>query len=323
VDADAPAVRPRTIVLAPDEPVSTAVQAAIALGLETLKQMLATATSGEAEPLHQLRVAARRLRAAVELFAGILHGARVRTYRRDLQWLGRTAGLARECDVTGDLVRARSAKLDPLVADALGPVYEALTEQRGREHQAFLAAAKSKRWALVTARLSRPIVKRIEPTVTVRGRAAIMLRPMVRSVMRAGSRLADDSPPELFHRLRVRVKRLRYALEMVEPLGGKRYNKARARLAKFQDLLGLHQDAVAAITWLRSYSDSTPAPPATLLAIGALIQSLIERQYKLAARSFKEWKRLARRGVIRKAIAELGRHARAAPKPEAEVDNAA
>jgi CHAD domain-containing protein len=326
VDTDAPAetvVRPSKIVLPLDDPLGAAARAAIVQGVEALKQMQAGAIVGDVESLHQLRVATRRLRAAIELFAGVLHGSRVRVYKRDLPWLGQAAGMVRECDVAGDLIRTRSAKLDPQMAEALAPIYDALAERRKAEHQAFLAVTNSKRCVFLLERLSQPMIRKVDAGATVRSRAAVMIRPMARSVVRAGSKLAEDSPPEWFHRLRVRVKRLRYALEMLAPLGGKRHKKALARLAATQDILGLYQDGVAAVAWLRSHCDSGAVPPATLLAAGALIQSLLKRQRKLAARCLKRWKRVERSGIIREAIAEIGRKAHTAPVPVLEVVDAA
>ena len=326
METDAPAetvVRPSKIVLPLDDPLDAAARAAIVQGVEALTQMRAGAIAGEVESLHQLRVATRRLRAAIELFAGVLHGSRVRVYKRDLPWLGQAAGMVRECDVAGDLILARSAKLDPQMAEALAPIYEALAERRKAEHQAFLVVANSKRCALLLERLSQPMIRKVDAGATVRSKAAVMIRPMARSVVRAGSKLAEDSPPEWFHRLRVRVKRLRYALEMLAPLGGKRHKKALARLAATQDILGLYQDGIATVVWLRSHCDSGTVPPATLLAAGALIQSLLKRQRKLAARCLKRWKRVERSGIIREAIAEIGRKAHTAPVPVLEVVDAA
>jgi len=325
VDTDAPAetvVRPSKIVLSPDGPLGAAARAAIAQGVEALKQMQAGAIAGDVESLHQLRVATRRLRAAIELFAGVLHGSRVRVYQRDLPWLGQAAGMVRECDVAGDLIRARSAKLDPQMAEALAPIYDALAERRKVEHQAFVAITNSKRYVLLLERLSQPMIRKVD-AITVRSKAAVMIRPLARSVGRAGSKLAEDSPPEWFHRLRVRVKRLRYALEMLAPLGGKRHKKALARLEATQDILGLYQDGIATVAWLRSHCASPAVPPATLLAAGAVIQSLLKRQRKLAARCLKRWKRVERGGIIRDTIAEIGRKAHTAPLPALEVVDAA
>src|SRR5205823_4429707 len=46
-----------------------------------------------------------------------------------------------------------------------------------------------------------------------------LLRPHVRAVARAGRRLGPDAEAAELHRLRVRTKRLRYALETLRSLG--------------------------------------------------------------------------------------------------------
>ena len=54
--SDAP---PRRVTLSPGETVADAARKAIALGVESLLRHQSAAESGEAEPLHQLRVATR------------------------------------------------------------------------------------------------------------------------------------------------------------------------------------------------------------------------------------------------------------------------
>ena len=54
-------------------------------------------------------------------------------------------------------------------------------------------------------------------------------------------------------------------------------------LMRLQDALGEHQDAVTQVAWLRAYADSAQLPPATLLAMGAVVDRL-ERRAAQAAR---------------------------------------
>ncbi len=48
-----------------------------------------------------------------------------------------------------------------------------------------------------------------------------------------------------------------------------------------QELLGLYHDVTVASAWLLSYAETSAAPPRTMLAAGALIQSLASREKKL------------------------------------------
>jgi CHAD domain-containing protein len=142
--------------------------------------------------------------------------------------------------------------------------------------------------------------------------AADLVPPLLRAVRRAGRRLHEDAPPEAFHRLRVRVKRLRYALETLRDLGGRRLGKALARLEGLQEVLGEHQDAVAQGARLRELAERSTLPPATLLAMGALMHVLGRRARRCRRRFRRPWKRFDRRRLRRRVLRELARHKRGA-----------
>ena len=109
VDASRTDAPPRRVILSPGETVADAARKAIAFGAESLLRNQTAAESGDAEPLHQLRVATRRLRASIELFSSVIYAAQLKVFRRDLPWMGAMAGGARECDVTSALIAARAA----------------------------------------------------------------------------------------------------------------------------------------------------------------------------------------------------------------------
>jgi CHAD domain-containing protein len=314
--------RPR-VVLLPDDPVGTAVEAALKMARDMITMQQAGAVAGEVEPLHQMRIEMRRLRSLVELFTQVVHGSRVAIYRRELRWAGQVAGMCRECDVTEQLIRKRSMKLEPSMQEALVPIYEALSARRRTEHSSIVELINSKRHGRLMERLSATPIKKFPPAVTVRTFAPVMIRPIAASVARAGAKLQPDSPNEVFHRLRIRIKRLRYSLEMLDEVGGKRMRKALARLKRVQELLGMQHDVVITIEWLREFAASAKAPPQTLLSAGALIQSFNKRRDKLAARTVKGWQRLNRSGIIREALAEIARNARVRARDEMQTVDAA
>src|SRR5208282_2112044 len=74
--SDAPP--PRRLTLSPGETVAAAARKAIAFGAESLLWHQNAAEFGDAEPLHQLRVAARRLRATIELFSNVIYAAQLK-----------------------------------------------------------------------------------------------------------------------------------------------------------------------------------------------------------------------------------------------------
>jgi len=272
---------------------------------DAMKRQHDAAVAGQIEPVHQLRVSSRRLRAAIELFSGVLYASALKIYRRDIPWIAGEAGAVRNCDVLEELFKERAAKLDVTLRNALGPIIEAIVAERKAAHTLLVQELSSKRYSALMGKLSSPPVK------TARGRAKLgiaapdLVGPMVRGIRKKGKKLAEDAPPEIFHKLRVRIKRLRYALDMLAPLAGKHHRKTLMRLEEMQELLGAYNDTVVAIGWLHSFAATSGAPPATILAAGGLIHSLGARARKLMRQGLKAWQRFERSGVLDDAVLEF------------------
>jgi len=315
IDASLSDAPPRRVTLFPGETVADAARKAIAFGAESLLRHQTAAESGEAEPLHQLRVATRRLRASVELFSNVIYAAQLKIFRRDLPWLGAQAGAVRECDVTSALIDARAARIDSDLKGAIEPMIAALDERRKSEHARLYELLASKRYRSLLAKLARPAIKKIGADRRLGIVAAQLIRPATRGASRLGEKIADDAPPLVFHKLRVRIKRLRYDLEMMAPLGAKRHKKTLRRLEDLQELLGLYHDVTVASAWLMSYAETSGAPPKTLLAAGALIQSLASREEKLRQRGMRAWRRFERSEAMHDTLEEIRRAGRLALMP--------
>jgi CHAD domain-containing protein len=299
---------PRALI-APDSAIADSARLALRAGVTALKHYETAAVAGEIEPVHQMRVSVRRLRATVRLFATVIHGARMRIYECELKWLGQAAGGVRDCDVMAELLRDCSAHLDPALAEALTPLLKALAARRDAELSRFVDVLRAKRYARMCERLADPLLRRALPATDVGCYAPVMIAPIARKVRKAGKRITSaDTPPALFHRLRVRVKRLRYAFEMLTGMGGKRSRRAVARLEQMQELLGAHQDLVATLAWLRAYAvGAGDLAPETLMAVGALVQTLGERRRKLAVQTYRRWRKVSRSGIIKDALKEISR----------------
>jgi CHAD domain-containing protein len=315
VDASRTEAPRRRVILSPGETVADAARKAIAFGTESLSRNQSAAESGDAEPLHQLRVATRRLRASIELFSSVIYAAQLKIFRRDLPWIGTMAGGARECDVTSALLSARAAKIDPDLKDAIAPMLAALDEGRKSEHTRLHELLASKRYRNLLAKLAHPAIKKVGADRRLGIVAAQLIRPASRAAARLGEKLGHDAPHPVFHKLRVRIKRLRYELEMIAPLGAKRHRKTLNRLEELQELLGLYHDTTVATAWLMSYAETSAAPPRTMLAAGALIQSLSSREKKLRRQCMRAWRRFERSDAMHDTLEEIRRAGRLALKP--------
>jgi CHAD domain-containing protein len=298
--------RPQKIRIAPEADLRAAAVDAMRDGIALVRFHEEAALRGEVEPLHQMRVSSRRLRAAVEVFAEVMHGARVNVYRRDLRWVGQVAGAVRDCDMTAALIREQSIRIETAMAVELEPVCQRLMAMREKARVGLESMTRSRRYRMLNERLIHPLLRRVVPETTVGEYAPRLIEPIARKTRKAGKKIAVEAPPEAFHTLRKRIKRLRYAFEMLSAAGGDHHRHAIERLEEMQEMLGQHHDAVALGAWLRELASNPDAlPPATMMAAGALIQELGRHEGKLKEQSLKRWKQFKREDVIGEALKEI------------------
>jgi inorganic triphosphatase YgiF len=179
--------------------------------------------SDDPEYLHQMRVGLRRARSALRAFAPILR--RAKPVKRDLRALMPILGAARDWDVL--MATMPSAKRGRRAARARAAARAAVASPRFREF--FLRAL---RWLHSQPRQARP-----PPLERFAARALERLH------RRALSSRLDSG--EHRHRLRIRVKRLRYACDFFAPCFAPAAQRPYLReLERLQDVLGALQDIV-------------------------------------------------------------------------------
>ena len=216
--------------------------------------------SGEQEGVHQMRVAARRLRSALASYAPILEGDAPAALAEELRWLGGVLSPARDAEV---LQARRDAVLEAQPdALVLGPVVQRIHGELGElsraGHAEAEAALDGERYARLLSELSRFVDS--PPFGDSASRPARKVLPRlldadlarVRKRHRAWERTDDPSRrAHALHQVRKAAKRLRYAAESAQPVLGDPATDLAARAEAIQELLGEHQDTVVARTVLR------------------------------------------------------------------------
>ena len=260
------------------------------------------------EALHDMRVAARRMRAALALFEPALP-PRARTLREELRWFAGRLGEVRDLDIQLSWIASWSqgATADDLAS--LGLLSSALEKRRQLARKRMLRALESRRYAHLVTRLTRalrsgpPRSSRPSRTPALAAFPGLIEQRFGR-VVKAGRDLQADSPPEAFHRLRIRCKRLRYAVENARDLYGGPAAGYIEVLVRLQDLLGEHQDAFVAISRLLELLQSLARqlPPQVIFMMGRVSQRYEQQAVKLRKRfpkvyppvQGKAWTRLQR-----------------------------
>jgi inorganic triphosphatase YgiF len=204
------------------------------------------------EGVHQMRVALRRLRAAISLFSKALPKRKTEEIKTELRWL------------TNELAGAR--ELDVFLQEKIGPVAREITPQRGGKALARQFAARrtealeEARKAVDSQRCRALLVDVLEWIEAQRGRtddakgelggfAAKLLDRRIRKAQKDASKLQEMTADER-HKFRIRMKKIRYAVEFFESLfRSRRDRKTLARLSKHakkvQDALGSLNDFIA------------------------------------------------------------------------------
>jgi inorganic triphosphatase YgiF len=214
---------------------------------ECLSQVQANARgvleSGDPEYLHQMRVGLRRLRSALDLFGGQL-GEAVLAHASGLRTLGVGLGTARDWDV---LVTEALPQLPAYTTKALDRVCSRVRKNARAKAKKLIKTntynntmLELGRWLATPRAIAAPFWRESAQVA-----AARILAERHARVLKRGRGLSKRSPAEL-HRLRIAIKKLRYAVEFFNDLFQvKAMAVQRARLAKLQDILGFINDAVA------------------------------------------------------------------------------
>ncbi|GAB3171565.1 hypothetical protein GCM10027059_40120 [Myceligenerans halotolerans] len=240
------------------------------------------------DSVHQARVAVRKIRSALRVFAADEPGADPLSSR--LQEWGRVLGKARDAEVFRELLRSRvSAALDddgaPAVADLAAQLDRELAHEYERARTAVVDLLDTPGHVALLADLDQLIEASAGGSALGRRPTGDEARRLVAAARSARKRFAKlerkadkrtgAAADVAWHRARRAAKRARYAAELVaEAVSGKPSRNARdhaKRLKKVQSRLGARQDEVALRAWLeqersRAESDGEDlAPYDTLL----------------------------------------------------------
>ena len=231
----------------------SALDAFRAIAHSTLRQITANADpvrQMDSEGVHQMRVGLRRLRAAISLFKDVLPRASTERIKAELKWL------------TGELAPAR--EIDVFVNESVRPIADRGVPRRGARaiRDRFSAQRKTEfrhaGEAVTSARYRRLLIDAVEWIETLRSRsdddlgipayAAQVLDRRIGKARKQGKQLSDLAP-EQRHKLRIRIKKIRYAIDFFRSLYRDRDQDELAdlssRLKRIQSALGSLNDFIA------------------------------------------------------------------------------
>ncbi|HEX5857588.1 MAG TPA: CHAD domain-containing protein [Microbacterium sp.] len=233
----------------------------------------------DADSVHPVRVAIRRLRATLRTFRRVYDREAGEAFAQELRWWGMLLGGVRDLQV---LAERFSTAEDPREPRGRAEVYLATQLERELE-SAWRAVSEALTTERATALKEAVVRWREDPPFSERaGRPARRAGKRVKKAgRRVGKRLArvraavaanDPAAAELLHSARKAAKRHRYALELAAPVLGPRTEEEIERRRDLQDALGAHQDAVVAAEFLVRL-DLGGESPEVAFALGELTEA--------------------------------------------------
>jgi CHAD domain-containing protein len=243
-----------------------------------------------------MRVASRRLRAAVRVFYAAF-GRRLSGFRRDLPPITRALGAVRDIDVLMPKIEGAARDLSAAALQQMAVLHDYLLLKRASRRGALMRQFAGQRYQ----RLCRQLAGFIERGPAKRSRLAgarllvcqaappLVIKRLKRTLLH-GREILSAPTPEGLHALRIRFKRLRYTIEFFAPAFGPDLAIYIERIVELQDLLGEHQDQQVALMIYGEFIASKAARkalPASMATIGELSGMARQKALELRA-AFKE-----------------------------------
>jgi CHAD domain-containing protein len=237
--------------------------------LEKMLKLADAVRQGEdVEAVHDMRVASRRLRAAITLFGPAFASREFERFERDVKAVTRELGAARDLDVMIETLE----KLENALLPAEQAGVDAFKEQKRREREALqphvvqtlekmekrdLAAQFDRIVEAATSRAvdeeegeshdNRPAKNHdepdIDPLAPAIANAPHIVPHRVAELLSWEPHIDNPARVEELHNMRIAAKRLRYTLELFAPLYGSELKPAVAQVKKIQEQLGEIHDA--------------------------------------------------------------------------------
>lgn len=205
---------------------------------------------GNVEHVHQSRVATRRIRAALSMFADCFSAKKVKRWRKRIRQLTQGLGQARDKDVQIEFVESFLAGLDDsqeACRPGVARLALRLRQQRENGQPAVVQTldkfestqvlvemhCELERILFTLRRTSTPLQS---PFVFERTRERILADYDALQSYRAS--LADPEDKTAHHQMRIAAKKLRYVLEICNPAYEERLSASVKTAKKLQSLLG-------------------------------------------------------------------------------------
>ncbi|UFS71748.1 CHAD domain-containing protein [Geomonas sp. RF6] len=245
-------------------------------GEEFFRRLTKAQKSFDAEDIHDLRVASRRLREGIALFSPCFPAGNFAKLEKQVKKVTRLLGTLRNTDEAILFFQSltpeemgEGAPLQPELLDALGKEQKVARKKVKRGLKDF--PPQPLRDEYHTAR-DRPIIfeeSERDPFMEIREYARDGILARAASVAELVPVAMEEKEGAAQHQLRIAIKRERYRLEIIAPLLHRDYDELHSTLKKYQEVLGKLHDMDVFSEMARDRAEEGERTEALLAAIAA------------------------------------------------------
>jgi CHAD domain-containing protein len=269
----------------------------------------------EAEGVHKMRVATRRLRAANWVFKSVLPADSRTRFNGEFKWLARVLGTVRDLDVYRANLRGYLGEIPVEDARCVDDYQQQVATQWQAARKNLLDCLSGERYLRLKSEFAEFLNHGLAVSASpgnggpnnggpaIRDTAQRLIDKQYKRVLRHGRSINRESPDEDLHALRIESKRLRYLFEFFQKTYGTSLDSFIKPLRKLQNVLGELQDAHVATEQLLKHADRVPMLDENrrqLLTLGQLIAGQRACASHRRLQFHKVWKRFDRRGARKK-----------------------
>lgn len=262
----------------------------------------------DTEFVHQARVATRRMRSALRLFRDAVPQSTGNFLAGELRWLGGMFGTVRDLDIFLLNLSRFQQQIERFPAKKKKVFENWIEKQRRAPLNALSQALALPRYGNFERRLIRflegplPVRPRAPLAVKrVREVAPLIIKEKFDAAIKQGHTVIENPKLKQFHRLRIQMKRLRYACEFTAPAYDGALDPFIERTVEIQDCLGEIQDTVFTKGFIDSLFNvwrGKLVGPALVFILGEIYQLQGEIARERQGRFGNIWERFASEETI-------------------------
>ncbi len=242
--------------LTPEDTIAEAARKTLRLHLlRMLINEAGTRAGKDTEALHDMRVATRRMRTALRVFAATVNAVAMKPYLKGLQRTGRLLGRVRDLDVFREKAQAYLNTFPKNRQPDLYILCQAWNVEYEYARHTLLDYLDGRRYAHFKGEFAALLAEPFPPAMLTLPYAARRATEVIPALL--DERLAEfytcrirlaqpDAALTDYHQMRIVTKNLRYTLEYFRELLGAEVGPAIEALKTLQNHLGALQDAVVA-----------------------------------------------------------------------------